>query len=83
MCVHIVGAPGLTQVLLPAEVPHLELNVFAANFFDVAADGGTRDNDLTEGSEDERGRLQFVEDCGLAGVLQSDDDQFKLLIVGE
>lgn len=57
---------------LTAKIPHLELEVFVCDLFDVEADGGNR--------RDHFAHLQPVQDCRLAGAVQPQDQYAHLAV---
>lgn len=60
-----VRFPVRSEVLLPAQVPHLQLQVLVFDFLDIGANGGLGDNDFAEG--------ELVKDGCLSAVLHAYD----------
>lgn len=64
LCVLEVVAPQWPDLVLTADVPHREANVFVFYGLDVEADGWNGGDDLAE--------LEFVEDCRFASRIETD-----------
>lgn len=69
----VVAAPVRPDAGLAAEVPDVKLEVLVAERLDVEADGGLGGDDLAD--------LQPVQDGGLAGTVEA-EDQYAELPVG-
>ena len=70
--VGVVSVPGSAQGLLPAQVPHDEVDVVPDHLLHVAADGGRGVHHLVH--------QELVQDGRLARVVQTDQADFVLWI---
>ena len=59
----------MSKTFLPSQVPDLHFQVVMVHFFHVAADSRLGHNQFVQS--------QFVQDCGLAGVVEANDDDFE------
>ena len=60
----VIMPPQRADLVLAADVPHGEVDVFVLDGLDVESDGGNGSDDFSE--------LQLVEDCGLTGGIETD-----------
>lgn len=64
--------PVGAQTLLAGKVPDLEGDVFMFHLFHIASNGWLRHDNLA--------KMQVVKDCGLAGIVQTHNDNLALLV---
>lgn len=56
LCAGVVVSPERSNLVLAADIPHIELDILIGNTLDVEADGGDRSHVLVA-------EFQFVENC--------------------
>mmetsp|Transcript_30103 Transcript_30103/g.97097 ORF Transcript_30103/g.97097 Transcript_30103/m.97097 type:complete len:265 (-) Transcript_30103:53-847(-) len=71
----VVMAPERADLVLAANVPHGERNVFVLDSLDVEADGGDGGDDLAQ--------LELVQDGGLAGRVQTNHQDADIFLAKE
>mmetsp|Transcript_19604 Transcript_19604/g.57866 ORF Transcript_19604/g.57866 Transcript_19604/m.57866 type:complete len:241 (-) Transcript_19604:80-802(-) len=73
--VDVVGAPGLSQCLLPTQVPHLESYVSVHHLLHIAPNCRLRLDHVAE--------VELVKDCRLPRVVEADHHDLVLLVAHE
>lgn len=71
-CVGVVASPVWSDTGLSSEIPHVEFEVLVGEGLHVETNGGDGIHNLT--------KLQPVQNGGLAGTIQSNDEDSDLLV---